>query len=304
MRIAITGANSSVGKVLLRIVAGQDDLEARACVRTHEAEATLPSGPGITPCVIRYDDKDTLAALLDGVSCLVHLPGILIERKRSSYQTANVDATQVVVDACQRAHVDHLVFISSLGADTNSGNRYYRSKGVAEQIVSHSGISSTIIRTAVLLGPGTAAARSLVGMASRISARVLGGGQYSLRPLDVDDLSHAILNCCNTQTEGVAIHELVGPEPVTHRELIITTGRLMEHNVSITAMPVWIAKLGAAMVGWVRRGGVTPTVIEVITADETVRTNADVDLGVRLTPLLETLVKLLPENAHRSGVSS
>lgn len=304
MRIAITGANSSVGKVLLRLVAARSDLEVRACVRTQEAAATLPSGRGITPCVIRYDEKDTLAALLDGVSCLVHLPGILIESKHSSYQTANVDATQDVVDACQRAYVDHLVFISSLGADINSGNRYYRSKGVAEKVVSHSGISSTIIRTSILLGPGTAGARSLVGMASQASARLLGGGHYTLRPLDVDDLSHAILNCCDAQTEGAAIHELVGPEPVTHRELVIMTGQLMDHNVSITAMPVWTAKLGAAMVGWIRRGGVTPTVIKVITADESVRTNADVDLGVSLTPLSETLEKLLPENTHRSGVSS
>ena len=45
----------------------------------------------------------------------------------------------------------------------------------------------------------------------------------------------------------------------------------------------------------------TPTVIDVITADETVRTNADVDLGVSLTPLSATLEKLLPE---KSGVST
>ena len=33
----------------------------------------------------------------------------------------------------------------------------------------------------------------------------------------------------------------------------------------------------------------TPTVIDVLTADETVRTNADVELGVSLTPLSATL---------------
>ena len=299
MRIAITGANSSVGKVLLRHVADQDDVEARAGVRTRQAVATLPSDPGITPCVIRYGDRDTLAALLDGVSCLVHLAGILIESKHSSYQTANVDATQAVVEACRHVKVDHIVFISALGADINSRNRYYRSKGEAEQVVAHSGISSTIIRTSILLGPGTTGAQSLVGMASRASVKVLGGGHHSLRPLDVDDLSDAILYCCEVQADGVAVHELVGPEPMTHRDLISTTGRLMGHNVSIVAIPVWTAKLGAAMAGWIRASPMTPTVIDVITADETVRTNADVDLGVSLTPLSATLQKLLPEKNHR-----
>ena len=294
MRIAITGANSSVGKVLLGHVAGEDDLRARAGVRTPQAVATLPRSPVITPCVIRYDDRDTLTALLTGVRCLVHLAGILIESKHSNYQAANVDATRAVVDACRDANVEHIVFISVLGADTNSGNRYYHSKGVAEQVVAQSGISATIIRTPILLGPGTAGARALVGMASRPTVKVLGGGRHSLRPLDVDDLSKAILYSCRAKADGVAVHELVGPESTTQCELITTTGRLMGHTVSVAAIPIWTAKLGSALAGWFRRGGRTPTVIEVITADEVVRTNADTDLGVCLPPLLATLKKLLP----------
>ena len=299
MRIAITGANSSVGKVLLGHLAGQDDVQASAGVRRREAIATLPSDPRITPCVIRYGEGDSLAALLKGAGCLVHLAGILVESKHSSYQTANVDATRAVVEACRHAGVDHIVLISALGADIHSSNRYYHSKGVAEQIVAEYSIAATIIRTPILLGPGTAGAQALVGMASRASVRVLGGGHHSLRPLDVDDLSDAILRCCRAQADGVAVHELVGPEPVTHRDLIIKTGQLMGHNVSVAAVPVWTAKLGAAVAGWIRPGGMTPTVIDVITADESVRTNADVDLGVSLTPLTATLEKLLPEKTPR-----
>ncbi len=297
--IAITGANSSVGKALLRFVADQDDLHVRAAVRTREAEASLPRDQRITSHVIRYGDADTLASLLDGVSCLVHLAGILIESRRSSYQTANVDATRAVVEACRDAGVDHIVIISALGADSTSSNGYYRSKGMAEQLVTGSGTPSTIIRTPLLLGPGTAGARSLVGAASRASVRVLGGGRHTLRPLDVDDLSHAIRHCCQMQAAGVAVHELVGPEPTTHRDLITATARLMGHNVSIGAIPIWTAKLGATMAGWVRRGGMTPTVIDVITAEETVQTNADSDLGVSLTPLSATLAKLLPAQTRR-----
>jgi len=68
----------------------------------------------------------------------------------------------------------------------------------------------------------------------------------------------------------------------------------------VAAIPVWTAKLGSTLAGWTRRGGMTPTVIDVITADEVVRTNADADLGVNLTPLLATLTKLLPEKTATS----
>ena len=293
MRIAITGANSSVGKVLLRHVVERDDVEARAGVRRLQAIETLPNDPSITARVIDFDDKGTLLSLFDDVSCVVHLAGILIESKHTSHKTANMDATAAVVEACRHAEVSHIVFVSSLGADATSGNAYLRSKGIAEQVIADSGISSTIIRTPILLGPGTAGAVSLVAMASRTTVRVLGGGRHRLRPLDVDDLSIAILNCCREQPEGIALHELVGPEPVTHRDLIIRTGRLMGHDVSVSALPIWAVRAGAALAGWVRRGGMTPTVIDVITTDEVVKTNADAALGVSLTPLSATLDKLV-----------
>jgi hypothetical protein len=71
----------------------------------------------------------------------------------------------------------------------------------------------------------------------------------------------------------------------------------MGREVSVRSMPVWLAKLAAAIAGWRRRGGMTPTVIEVITSNEAVHKNADVELGVTLTPLSATLEKLLPSQA-------
>jgi hypothetical protein len=69
---------------------------------------------------------------------------------------------------------------------------------------------------------------------------------------------------------------------------------LMGREVSVRSMPVWLAKLGAGISGWRRRGGMTPTVIEVITSNEVVHENADVELGITLSPLLATLEKLVP----------
>ncbi len=62
MRIAITGANSSVGNALLSHVLTQqiDDLEVRAGVRTQQAVTTLPAGRAVTPYVINYSDRDSL----------------------------------------------------------------------------------------------------------------------------------------------------------------------------------------------------------------------------------------------------
>jgi NADH dehydrogenase len=227
----------------------------------------------------------------------VHLAGILMESPTSSYQNANVDATRAVVEACKRAGVGHVVFVSVLGADPDSSNQYWRSKGRAERIVAESGVPAAIIRTPILLGPATAGARAVVHAAARRTATLVGGGRHSIRPLDVDDLSRAILRCCRAPRHGVAVYELVGPEAVTYRDLIARTAMLMGREVSVRSLPVWLARLGAAIAGWTRRGGMTPTVIEVITSNEAVGKNADAELGVTLTPLSATLEKLLPSRA-------
>ena len=296
MNIAITGANSGVGTILLRHLAARDDIQVVACVRSARAAAALPASPRISTRTIDYGDREGLSSALTGTSYVVHLAGILFEGPASTYQTANVDATQAVVDACRKAGVSRVVLVSVLGADSTSTNRYLSSKGRAERIVAESGLSAAIIRTPILLGPAMAGARAVVHAAARPTVTLLGGGRHSIRPLDVDDLSRAILRCCETPVEGdagAAVYELVGPEAIAYRDVVARTAALMGHEVSVRSMPVWLAKLGAAIAGWKRQGGMTPTVIDVITSDEAVHENADVKLGVILTPLSATLEKLL-----------
>jgi hypothetical protein len=116
----------------------------------------------------------------------------------------------------------------------------------------------------------------------------------------VDDLSRAILRSCEAHDARATVYELVGPEPTPYRDVIARTAALMGHELSIRSLPIGLAKLGATIAGWTRHGGMTPAVIDVITSDETVQANADVELGVTLTPLSATLEKLLRSESEVS----
>jgi len=292
MKIAVTGANSSVGQNLLAYIAAHTDHEVIAGVRSETAFSKLPESPQIAGRVISYETADKLAAALEGADCVIHLAGILIEDKRSSYASANVDATRIVAEAAQQIGAKHLVFISVVGASPTSSNAYFRSKGTAELHIAAANCNSSIIRTPILLGRGTAGANSLVGAASMPKAKVLGGGHYHMRPLDIDDLNLAILHCCESNVSGSSTYELVGPEPIAYRDLILKTAELMGKQVEIGSIPIWVAKLGAAITSRLKGSGITPTVVEVITADEIVEQNGDTALNITLTPLTETLTKI------------
>ena len=301
MKVAITGANSSVGINLLSTIVRDTQFEVIAGIRSEKAIAALPTSPHIEPRIISYDNAAGLARSLADADIVVHLAGILIETGHSNYSNGNVDATAVAVAAAEQIDARHLFLVSVVGADAQSENRYFASKGLAEAAVQQGGVPATIIRTPILLGGHTAGTQALVNAAKKPKAAVLGGGNYTVRPLDIDDLSKAILNCFedigghSTQDPQIAIHELAGPEPITYRKLIELVAGMMGNKVAIVSIPIWLAKFAARLRGLLRSGGITPTVIDVITADELIAANADVDLRLTLTPLETTVKKILEQ---------
>lgn len=292
MKVAITGANSSVGKNLLVRLSKVEDITIVAGVRNENVIPELPKNPAIKPTVINYDDIKSLEKALDGADIVIHLAGILIETKHSNYANANIAATAAIVDAAKKSDVKSIIFISVVGASPESRNAYFRSKGVAEELVLSSGLGARILRTPILFGPNAAGSQAIIGMISSGQAKLLGGGHYQMRPLDIDDLSEALTILCSTSIQDQVTYELVGPESASYRDIIEMTAQVMGKTIAFGNVPILLAKFGAAITSIIKGGGITPTVIDVITQDEIVKTNADSALGITLTPMKQTLKKM------------
>ena len=292
MKVAITGANSSVGKNLLVRLSKVEDITIVAGVRNENVIPELPKNPAIKPTVINYDDIKSLEKALDGADIVIHLAGILIETKHSNYANANIAATAAIVDAAKKSDVKSIIFISVVGASPESRNAYFRSKGVAEELVLSSGLGARILRTPILFGPNAAGSQAIIGMISSGQAKLLGGGHYQMRPLDIDDLSEALTILCSTSVQDQVTYELVGPESAPYRDIIEMTAQVMGKTIAFGNVPILLAKFGAAITSIIKGGGITPTVIDVITQDEIVKTNADSALGITLTPMKQTLKKM------------
>lgn len=292
MKVAITGANSSVGKNLLVRLSKEKDITIVAGVRSEKVIPELPKSPAIKPTIINYDDIKSLEKALDGADTVIHLAGILIETKHSNYANANIAATAAIVDAAKKSDAKSIIFISVVGASPESKNAYFRSKGVAEELVLSSGLGARILRTPILFGPNAAGSQAIIGMISSGQAKLLGGGHYQMRPLDIDDLSEALTILCSASIQDQVTYELVGPESAPYRDIIEMTAQVMGKTITFGNVPILLAKFGATITSILKGGGITPTVIDVITQDEIVKTNADSALGITLTPMKQTLEKM------------
>jgi len=268
-RISITGANSATGlQILEQAQRAGLDWELIACVRSERAESQLPSLLGRSRAArIAYEDPQSLAAAFAGAACVIHLPGVLIERRGSTYELANVQTTRQVIDAARASAVAKVVLVSAVGADPGSRNRYYRTKGEAEAIVRGSGLAYTILRAPLVLGPGTEGARSLARNAARNAPRLLGGGRHLQQPLDVADLARACLRAAQPEVARDRVLELAGPESLPEREIVERAARALGREVRVGGIPTGPVKLLARVRGLLLGPGFSADAIEVITGD-------------------------------------
>jgi uncharacterized protein YbjT (DUF2867 family) len=270
VKIAITGANSAVGQAVLRSAALEvPPPSVVAAVRSDRAASALPPLPDSASRVARisYGDGATLRAAFDDVAAVIHLAGVLVERRGSSYEDANVETTRRVAEAAKACGVTKLVLVSAVGADEASANGYWRTKGQAEAVVRAAGLSHTVLRVPLLLGRGTEAAAAL---ARRLGARttfMISGGRTLQQPLDVDDLARAAIIASDPGVAKDRTLDLVGPVCLQERDIVERAARLLGRPVRIRSIPRRLVWLALATRRRLRGPGFSPDALHVITTD-------------------------------------
>lgn len=295
MKVVITGANSAVGQAILRCrlersaMANQFVAAVRSCRAVEQIEPLL--GDADVVARISYDDPDSLNAAFQGASAVIHLAGILVERPDSTYEQANVMSTRSVVEAAKRNAVQKFILVSATGANESSRNRYYRTKGQAEELVRSSGLSYTLLRVPLLLGPGTAGAAALQRNVRGGHAKLIGGGRNLQQPLFVGDLARAAVVAATEQSVAKnATLQLVGPVSLPEREIVERAARCLGRKVRISSIPKSLFSLTLAIREQIGTRGFSRDAMEVITANTRLDPQpAERELGIRLTGIDEMI---------------
>ena len=299
--VAITGANSAVGREML-LLAGAGTAsrtegvsEIVACVRSERAERQLPElGPETRVARIDYHDAPSLGRAFQGVESVVHLPGVLVESPGSTYEAANVATTRAVIDAACGAGVRKIVLVSALGADVDSANRYYRTKGQAEALVRDAGLAWTILRAPLVLGPGTEGAAALRRNARGSAVALPGGGQQRQQPLDVGDLARAAFRAAEPGVADSQRLDVAGPDGLSDADLVRRAARELGHEVRVRSAPLFALRLLLRLRRVLGGSGFSTDALEVITTDTDVDPEPACEaLGLQLTPLDDMLRRSL-----------
>lgn len=245
--ILVTGCTGFVGGHLLAALAGAGPV--RCLVRDPDRAARL-SDAGFT--LVRGDvtDASAVEAAFDGdIEAVIHLVGILVEPRGTTFRDVHVAGTRNVVESCLKKGVGRYLHMSALGSRAGARSEYHRTKWEAEELVRASGLVHTIFRPSVIFGPGD--------MFTNMFARVLrflplvmlpGSGKNLFQPVFVKDVAAAIASSVVLPEAENRVFELGGPERLSFDEVVDRVAAVLGKRPPVKVhLPMPLMRAGAAV---------------------------------------------------------
>lgn len=216
--LLLTGATGLVGSALLRRLTA-----TRTPVRCLVRDPKRLGAERVRVQIAMGDlaDPPSFRNALRGVTTVVHLAAAVRDQGRGSIEELDGIATWRLVEAAERAGVEHFVFTSALGASAHNRTRFGRAKALAEEAVVSSGLRHTVLAPSLVYGPGDVLTTVIQRLGLLPLVPVTAAGRAEFEPIwaqDVADCLAAVLE--RPAGEPSARFELAGPERMDARELL------------------------------------------------------------------------------------
>jgi uncharacterized protein YbjT (DUF2867 family) len=213
MKVLLTGASGFLGSHLARAlrVAEYVVVEARRDVDSGTASVRVDFTRDLTV-------RDWLPKLA-GIDAVINAVGIIREHGSQTFENIHKRAPQALFTACVAAGVRRIVQISALGADRGVTS-YFLSKRAADDYLATLPLEWTIVRPALVFGPGGSGTRLLGKLARLPIVPLPGRGEQRVQPLHIDDFTEAVVHLLGDAAANRSRIDLVGPQSFSLRELL------------------------------------------------------------------------------------
>jgi NADH dehydrogenase len=154
-----------------------------------------------------------------------------------------------LIALAREAGVRKIVHVSVSNAREDSELPYYANKGRIERLVRESGMDYTILRPAIVVGPGDILINNIAYFLRRLPLfTIFGRGDYRVQPITLD----AFADLAVEAIEGARCGEIVpvaGPSDWTFQEMVRAIRAAVRSRAAIVHAPAWLALVGLRAAG-------------------------------------------------------
>ncbi|MCU0477104.1 MAG: complex I NDUFA9 subunit family protein [Anaerolineae bacterium] len=287
MTILVTGANGYLGNLIVKELVKRGK-PVRAMVRDEEKTRVRLGALGDKIELVKADvvDRASLKAAMQGVSAVIHLVAIAIEKGGATYEEVNYQGTVNVVDAANDAGVPRFINMSQNGADSSLPYRFLKSKGRAQEYVRERAKNWTALRPSAIFGPQDEFFNSLARL-MKITPLVfplIGGGKAEFQPVSGFDVAEATVRSLDDDATIGQELALGGPEVLNLGEIEQRIHKVVGGPRLFVPAPVAVLRPAVWVMERVLPGTpVTSSLLELLSVPNTVKDNALVN-HFKMTP--------------------
>ncbi len=240
--VCILGGTGFVG----RQIAGQlvqRGYSVRIPTRNRERARALLVLPGVEIVTADVHDETVLLRLLAGADAAINLVGILNEKGHdgSGFRKVHVELVDKLVRACQENRVPHLLQMSALKANAESGpSHYLRSKGAGERTLKNlagDDLRYTIFQPSVIFGPDDSFINRFADLLRILPVLPLARPKARFAPVFVADVADAFCAALKNHDAYDRTLQLYGPEDYSLQEIVVEIARILNLKRLIVGLP-------------------------------------------------------------------
>jgi len=235
MIVLITGASGFIGGAIA------ERLVDRAEVRGLTSHANKNRfGDRVQSFAYDFDAPDRMAAAFRGVDVFVNSYYVRFNYGGLTFEDA-VERSRLLIAQTKAAGVGRIVHVSVSNANEASDLPYYANKARIERIVAESGIDHTILRPALVVGPGDILVNNIAYFLRRLPVfTIFGDGSYRAQPMTVDAFADIAVESVDGGHRNATL-AVAGPSDWAFVEMVRAIRRAVGSRALIVPAPAWVA---------------------------------------------------------------
>jgi uncharacterized protein YbjT (DUF2867 family) len=241
--VLITGASGFIGGAISeRLV---DRLEVRS-LTSHPAKNRF--GKSVRSFAYDFGRPRNMAEAFRGVDVFVNSYYVRFNYGSETFELA-VDRTRALLALARAAGVRTVVHVSVSNADERSDLPYYSNKGRIERMVRECGLSYTILRPALVAGPGDILVNNIAFFLRRLPVfAIFGRGDYRLQPITVDAFAELAIEAIDGAHRDATL-PVAGPRDWVFLDMVRAVRSAVRSRALIVHAPAAVALAGLKVAG-------------------------------------------------------
>ena len=293
---AVTGANGFIGRHLVNslLVEGR---RVRALVRH-------PQEYGVEEVEARRADifdKESLPAALEDVHTAYYL---VHSMKSKGHEFAQMDrqGAENFLHAADDSGVERIIYLGGLGEMSSELSEHLRSRAEVGGILQSGNVRTTVLRAAIIVGPGSASWEMLRQLVQHLSVMTTPRWvETRCQPIALRDVLGYLVGCAEVEATAGGTFDIGGPDILTYRQMMMQVANVLGRKLRIYGLPILSPRLSSYWVDLVTDvpSSVAKPLIdglrsEVICRDDKIKTL----VPINLTPFREAVSLAL--TSHRT----